>query len=87
MGTAKHLAQASCTDFQNFLQFCHPFKFYIAKTRIIDDDDAKETTESPEKDEGDVDKKVVKKKSKQTSESPKKEDAKNPLNVTKSQDN
>ena len=37
--------------------------------------------------EGDVDKKVVKKKSKQTSESPKKEDAKNPLNVTKSQDN
>merc|ERR1719205_134540 len=64
-----------------YYKFCHPFKFYIAKTRIIDDDEAKETTESPEKVEGDVDKKMVKKKSKQTSESSKKEDAKNPLNV------
>merc|ERR1711956_72329 len=67
-----------------YYKFCHPFKFYIKKTRIIDDD-SKETTESPRKVEGDVDKKMVKTKSEQTSESPKKEDARRTLNVAKGQ--
>ena len=81
--------------FQHSFQFCHPFKFYIAKTRIIEDEDSKETAESPEKVEGDVEKKMVKKKSKQTSESPQKAEEdnakslnnrlyKSPLNVDKS---
>jgi len=64
-----------------YYKFCHPFKFYIKKTRIIEDDDSKETTESPQKVEGDVDKKMVKTKSEQTSESPKKRT----LNVAKGQ--
>merc|ERR1712008_168381 len=57
-----------------YYKFCHPFKFYIKKTQIIEDDDSKETTESPQKVEGDVDKKMVKTKSEQTSK--KKKDAK-----------
>ena len=77
-----------------YFQFCHPFKFYIKKTKIIEDDDSKHS-ENPEKVEGDVDKKVVKKKSELTSEIPKKTSQAQklnplfqaPLNVGKSQEN
>merc|ERR1711956_145208 len=66
-----------------YYKFCHPFKFYIKKTRIIEDDDSKKVDKNPQKVEGDVDKKMVKTKSEQTSK--KKKDAKRTLNVAKGQ--